>query len=82
MNNNQQNADYHWFIDNYNDLYKKYGKSFLAIKDKNVIGAFSSYAEGIKAGTEKNKLGSFIVQYCNGDESAYTNYISSMNFMQ
>jgi len=80
-NNNKQDLDYKWFLDNYNELYERYGKTFLVIKNQNVLGVFPSYAEGVKAASKDNELGTFIVQGCNGEESAYTNYISSMNFM-
>lgn len=40
--------EYKWFLDNYADLYKQYGASFLAIKNKTVLGVYHSYAEGVK----------------------------------
>ncbi len=71
-----QQQDYDWFLQNYEELFKEYGISYLAIKNKQVLGKYNSYAEAVLE-TEKNEpLGSFIVQYCNGDESAYTAYIA------
>lgn len=35
--------EYKWFLDNYVDLYKQYGASFLAIKNKTVLGVYHSY---------------------------------------
>ena len=78
---NMQESDYNWFLENYSDLFKEYGKTYLAIKSKKVIGAYSSYAEGVRKTMQKEKIGTFIIQKCNGNESAYTNYISSINFM-
>lgn len=75
-----QDADYKWFLEKYEDLFKKYGASYLMIKDKAVLGSYLTYADGVNAGLKLSDLGTFIVQKCNGDESAYTNYISSMNF--
>ena len=72
--------EYKWFLDNYADLYKQYGASFLAIKNKTVLGVYHSYAEGVKKTLQSEEAGTFIVQKCNGDESAYTNYISSICF--
>jgi hypothetical protein len=72
--------EYKWFLDNYADLYKQYGASFLAIKNKTVLGVYHSYAEGVKKTLQNEEAGTFIVQKCNGDESAYTNYISSICF--
>jgi len=76
-----QNSDFQWFQEHYHDLFSKYGSSYLAIKNKKVIGVFYSFSEGVIATQKKEELGSFIVQLCNGDESGYTNYIASMNFM-
>ena len=76
-----QDVDYKWFLDNYLELYKKYGDTFLVIKNKTVIGSYNSYAEAVKAMEGREDIGTFIVQKCNGCESAYTNYISSICFM-
>ena len=31
------NADYKWFVSNYNELYKKYGDCYLVIKKSRII---------------------------------------------
>lgn len=79
--NYMQKRDYAWFLENYSDLFGKYGSAYLVIKNETVIGTYSSYAEGVKETSKTEPLGSFIVQKCDGSESAYTNYISSMNFI-
>ena len=71
-------ADFKWFVENYDVLFEQYGHKFLAIKNKTVLGAYNSMQDAIDNTTEE--LGTFIVQECNGNESAYTNYISSWNF--
>lgn len=73
--------DYKWFLRNYDELYNKYGHTFLAIKDERVIGSYDSFAHAVRDTARENDLGTFIVQECNGSKSAYTNYIASMNFM-
>ena len=73
--------DYKWFLHNYNKLYDEYGHSFLVIKNEHVVGSYESFAVAVRSAAKTNDLGTFIVQECNGDESAYTNYIASMNFM-
>ena len=75
-----QEADYRWFLENFNELFKKYGDVYIAIKEKTVLGIYNSYADGVLSTMKNEPLGSFIVQHCGNDESAYTNYISSMNF--
>lgn len=77
VTSNVQTRDFQWFLENYTELFNKYGSSFLAIKNETVIGKYKTYAEGVRMASEDNDLGTFIVQECNGDESAYTIYISS-----
>ena len=81
MEKDQQDIDFEWFVENYDDLFARYGNKFLAIKNKTVLGAYDSYISGINETSKSEPMGTFIVQQCNGDESGYTNYISSMNFM-
>lgn len=75
-----QADDFKWFVENYDELFKQYGKCYLAIKDKKVLGTYDSPRLAISETSKEHTLGSFIVQLCNGDESGYTNYISSMCF--
>lgn len=73
--------DYNWFVDHYDELYQKYGPSFLAIKDRHVFGVYPSFGEGVRAASKIEKPGTFILQECNGSEDAYVVRIASMNFM-
>lgn len=75
-----QNSDYNWFVDNCAKLFQEFGPVYLVIKNKTVLGSYNSYAEGVRAALLCEAPGTFIVQKCGGDESAYTNYISSMFF--
>lgn len=72
--------DFKWFVDNMKDLYAIYGHVFLAIKNQRVLGAYSSYGECVRETQKVEPLGTFIVQECGDNESAYTNYIASMSF--
>ena len=64
--------DFKYFVSIYQDLYNKYGKSFIALKNKKMLGAFKTVNETIQALSDKYKLGTYIIQECNGDESGYT----------
>ena len=74
-----QSNDFHWFVDNMPSLYKEYGDCFLAIKNQTILGSYPSYAAAVYETKKSESLGSFIVQQCGKDESAYTNFISSFN---
>lgn len=68
-------SDFNWFLNNYDELFKKYGHKFLVIKDKCVIGVYDDFRQAVD-GTDETP-GTFIIQECNGDSSAYTNSIAS-----
>ncbi len=76
-----QEEDYKWFVAHYKKLYEQYGSKYISIKNQNVLGTYSTYAEAVRETSQKEEIGSFIVQYCNGNESAYTNYISSLELV-
>ena len=72
--------DFNYFVKNYKKFYKKYGHSFVVIKNKNLLGAYESIDDAIK--NTKEPIGSYILQECNGKESGYTSYISSFNLFK
>lgn len=73
--------DFEWYLHNLNSLYKQYGDTYVAIKNKKVFEVNSSYGECVRKASLVEALGSFIVQRCGADDSAYTNHILSLNFM-
>jgi len=75
-----QDRDFKWFLENYDDLFKLYGRCFLAIKNEKVLGSFESFKTAVDSTMLSEEIGTFIVQECNGEESAYTARIASMNF--
>lgn len=77
-----QNMDFNWFVENHEKLFAEYGSSFIAIKNKTVLGVYDTYGNAVRETSQTEELGTFIVQRCGADESAYTCYISSMNFQQ
>ena len=70
-----QDKDFDWFLNNYDELYNTYGKSFLAIKNRSVLGSYKSFKEALDITSETEEIGTFIIQECNGDESGYSVYI-------
>lgn len=74
----ERRKDFAFFIVNYQILFRQYGHKFLAIKDKHVLGAYDSVLEAITALSDQYKPGTYIIQECNGDESAYMTKIRSL----
>ena len=73
----ERECDFKWFLENYDSLFKEYGHKFFAIRNKEILGTYESEVDAINNTSDKYPIGDFIVQECNGDESGYTNYISS-----
>lgn len=73
-------SDFDYFIKNYKKLYKKYGHTYIVIKDKNILGAYKNVNEAINS--TKMPLGTYILQECNGKESGYTSYVTSFNLFK
>lgn len=74
---NERKNDFNYFVSHYQELYKEYGHKFIAIRNKEILGSYDTELDAINDTSKTYPLGSFIVQECNGDESGYTNYISS-----
>lgn len=60
--------DFDFFLENYNDLYSKYGHKFFAIRNKRVLGIFDSYEVAWK----ELGHGTYILQENTGDIWGYT----------
>ncbi len=67
----ERKEDFDFFIENYQELYKHYGHKFLAIKNKSVLGYYDAVQDAISDLSPAYELGSYIIQECTGDESAY-----------
>lgn len=67
----KRKIDFDFFTENYQELYKKYGHKFLAIKDGEVLGAYDSVSETIDKLSPNHPVGTYIIQECTGDDSAY-----------
>ena len=74
---NDRNNDFDFFLKNYHDFYKRYGHCCIAIRFEEILGIYNSIQEAIDILSNQYELGEYIIQECNGDESGYTNYISS-----
>ena len=72
--------DFAWFKENYPEFQNKYGHSFIAIKNKRILGVYNTYGEGVRETMKTEELGSFIVQACSPNNIAYQCSIASMNF--
>lgn len=67
----ERKQDFDYFTNNYQKLYKQYGHKFLAIKNKEILGAYDSVPDAISKLSPTYEIGTYIIQECTGDESAY-----------
>jgi fibrillarin-like rRNA methylase len=66
-----QDQDFEYFIQNMGSFYEQYGHKFLAIKNKNILGAYDSFNIALDETLKNNDVGTFIIQECfkNREES-------------
>lgn len=64
--------EFQYYIDNQEQLVKKYNGKFIVIKGDSVIGAYESHSEAYQEALKKNEIGSFLIQHCLPGEDAYT----------
>ena len=64
--------EFQYFIDNQNELLKKYNGRFIAIVGEQVVGDYDSFDMAIDETLKEHELGTFLVQECVEGEKAYT----------
>lgn len=64
--------EFKYYLDNQNELVKKYNHRFLVIKDCKVIGDYESYDKALFETSKTHELGTFLIQECTEGDSAYT----------
>lgn len=74
--------DFDFFLSNYDVFYKKYGNCYIAIRKNKIIGVFKEEKQALDIASSEFGYGNFIVQKCNGDETGYTNYITSFQLIK
>lgn len=67
----QKQKDFKFFVENYKKFYSEYGHKFIAIKNQQVLGVFDSPSEAIVKLSGQYQVGTYCIQECSGDESAY-----------
>ncbi|MDE6773042.1 MAG: hypothetical protein K2J14_00200 [Treponemataceae bacterium] len=74
----QKEKDFQFFKDINEDFFAKNGHAFLAIRDERVISTAESVPALIKnMQAQSFDAGTYLIQECTGDESAYTTTIMS-----
>ena len=69
--------EFKYYLDNQDELVKKYNGKFIVIKNQKVIGDYSSELEAIKETSQKEKLGTFLIQKCEPGSDSYSQMFHS-----
>lgn len=64
--------EFQYYLDNQNELVKKYDGKFLVIKGEDILGVFDDEPTAFFETEKKHEAGSFLIQYCEKGDSSYT----------
>ena len=85
MNNSNYtllDQEFDYFIENQQDIFKKYGNKYVIIKDKQVAASFEDEITAIIESRNKFDKGTYIIQKSGPDSSVYSlnSHISTITF--
>lgn len=66
-----------YYLDNQNELVKKYNGKYLVITSDGVAGVYDTEPQGYYAAVSQFGLGNFLLQLCTPGDSAYTQHFFS-----
>lgn len=64
--------EFQFYLDNQDELVKKYDGKFIVIKDSKVLGVYDDELTAITETEQSEKIGTFLVQKVSEGESEYT----------
>ncbi len=74
--------EFKYYLENQDELVKKYNGKVVVIKNSEVIGVFDTEIEAIDKTSEKEELGTFLVQKCEPGTDSYSQmYHSRVAFL-
>jgi hypothetical protein len=75
--NEKLKEEFKYYINNQDELVKKYNGKFIVIKNKSVIGTYDSEKEALEKTSATEELGTFIVQKCEPGRESYSQVYNS-----
>jgi hypothetical protein len=64
--------EFNYYLENQDELVKKYNGRFLIIKDEKIQGDFDTQLDAYHYGKEHFELGTFLIQFCAPGNVNYT----------
>lgn len=69
--------EFQYYLDNQDELVKKFKGRFIVIKDCQVVGDYDSDVQAVEEASTKYELGTFLVQKCEPGEESYSQVFHS-----
>jgi hypothetical protein len=64
--------EFKYYLDNQEELVRKYSGKFIVIKNMVVIGAYDSHGEAYDSTVKTEELGTFLIQHCIPGKESYS----------
>ena len=74
--------EFYWYLDNQDELVKKYDGRYLVIIGEEVVGDYRTYEGAYFESSEKYELGTFLIQKCSKGDKDYSIYIHTPNIVR
>lgn len=69
--------EFQYYLSHQSELIEKYNGRFIVIVGESVIGDYTSEASAFFETEKTNEVGTFLIQYCEPGEGAYTQVFHS-----
>lgn len=69
--------EFQYYLDNQDELVKKFKGRFIVIKDCQVVGDYDSDVQAVEEASSKYEMGTFLVQKCEPGEESYSQVFHS-----
>jgi hypothetical protein len=64
--------EFQYYLNNQNDLVKKFNDRYLVIVGEKVVGDYDGYSQALSDTLKKYEMGTFLVQKCSPGDKDYT----------
>jgi hypothetical protein len=61
-----------YYLDNQDELVKKYDGKFIVIKNQTVIGSYDTEMDAFNETLKEHKIGTFLIQHCLPGKESHT----------
>lgn len=77
MNNDLLKQDFNYYVQNHEEIVKKYLNKYIVIKNQNIVDSYDTFEEAVSESSKKYELGTFIIQKCSEDLNELTQVFHS-----